>query len=289
MGAVTPSGIVRDAIVDLVELDLIGPTRGLLNAEAGDADRVEVLADPPSRYYIAGFLVPKGAQPKLESADDLEDLGSEAETGSGDDASRQDRAATSTPRYLPASIGLTVLLAPGAETLEVEASWGDYMLSSLPDPADVSGPAESAETREGEVGDGGSDAGDGGKGTRSKLVTRWTRKPRVETVTVSLSEGREELKVPNSSGPLGGALQLVRLVRRTRLKLANGEQDVLVCSFFLVNRRAPLSEVDADMAFVFQAELTVRYHARVLGAARHARIFCGPGRLGREALRSALP
>jgi len=82
------------------------------------------------------------------SADDSEDLESEAETGSGDDVSRSDRAAASTPRHLPASIGLTVLLAPGGETVEVEASWGDYVLSTVPDAEDESGPAESGGRRE---------------------------------------------------------------------------------------------------------------------------------------------
>jgi hypothetical protein len=59
MVAVTTSGRVRDAIVDLVELDLIGPTRGLVSTGAKDVDPAEILADPPSRYYLAGFLVPR--------------------------------------------------------------------------------------------------------------------------------------------------------------------------------------------------------------------------------------
>ena len=128
-----------------------------------------------------------------------------------------------------------VSLAPGAETLEVEASWGDYVLSSAPDPVEAGGPAESADTREGE-------AADGELKTRAaEARERW--RSSLPAGPVSHSRDRDCLperrargaRGPQFKRPPGGALQLVRLVRRTRLKLANGEQDVLVCSFFLVN------------------------------------------------------
>jgi hypothetical protein len=51
----------RRHLVDALRADLIGPY---------DADAVEVLETPPSRWYLAGFLVPEDADPETDPTED---------------------------------------------------------------------------------------------------------------------------------------------------------------------------------------------------------------------------
>lgn len=235
MAAVTASGQVRDSLVDALELDLIGPTQaGLANANLR-----EVLDEAPSRFYLTGFLAPKGAPQKQVHVDDNDEMDGGASSSVGrDDAAGSDRPAAAPPKYLPSSIGLTVLLEPGVSELQVKIRWGDYV------PSEVNGNAESKAEAE----------SSGGASTRRKDYL-WTRRPHEELITVSLAENRASFPVPHSSGPQGGALEIVRHARRTRLKLVDREREVVAASIFLINRRIPTSDEEADAAFAFQVSI----------------------------------
>src|SRR5262245_47816414 len=112
------SAEIRERLATELRLDLIGPSHD----DAGLAD--EILPDPPSRWYLTGFLVPVEAPVRQKSRDPQEEMDT-AEGGGADDDETPERG-PSRSRYLPSSIGLSLLVAPGAETLRVTARWGDY-------------------------------------------------------------------------------------------------------------------------------------------------------------------
>ncbi|MFO0646577.1 MAG: DISARM system helicase DrmA [Polyangiales bacterium] len=113
---------VRDALVDALQLDLVGPAnRGPLATERLDK--------APSRWYLTGFLVPVGAPSDAkhdedESPDDL-DGGAETAANNGGDNGDSEKQ-TPQRRFFPSSIGLSVLVPKDAEALTVTVSWGDY-------------------------------------------------------------------------------------------------------------------------------------------------------------------
>ena len=68
---------VRTKLVEALELDLVGPTNGV-------GDPAEVLAVPPSRWYLTGFLVPLGARPEQRRDETAEEEVDEAAEGGGE-------------------------------------------------------------------------------------------------------------------------------------------------------------------------------------------------------------
>src|SRR5437868_9970238 len=115
---------VRSRLVDALRLDLIGPSDAL-------GDPKEVVPQAPSRWYLSGFLVPLGADPSQradeDSADDLDQAG---EPGGGLDDDEQPERPAARQRYMPSSIGLSVLARAAAKHLEVRVSWGDYHIQT---------------------------------------------------------------------------------------------------------------------------------------------------------------
>lgn len=121
----------RKHLLAALAADLIGP----YNPETGE----EVLALPPQRWYLTGFLVPEGmAQaPEIASGDEDEEL------DAGDDLERdvEGKAEPGSKQQpiLPSSIGLSVLLPALAgenaqhDHVEVEVAWGEYLLRSTSD------------------------------------------------------------------------------------------------------------------------------------------------------------
>jgi hypothetical protein len=111
---------VRGEIVEALRLDLVGPSNNHAFAH-------ELLPEPPSRRYLTGFLVPKTA-PVEERSDptSTEEIDTAGDTEGNDDASPPDRAAARRS-LLPSSMGLSVLVAPGVESLDATISWGDYV------------------------------------------------------------------------------------------------------------------------------------------------------------------
>ena len=95
---------VRDQLVDVLRLDLIGP-------EPGSALEKELLPTPPSRWYLTGFLIPFEApdsQRSDETADDQLDL-IPPESKAGDDESTPETASARKAPF-PSSMGLSCLL-----------------------------------------------------------------------------------------------------------------------------------------------------------------------------------
>src|SRR5580658_3973765 len=110
---------VREKLVDALRLDLVGPAESL-------GDPAEVLPQAPSRWYLTGLLVPLGAE-RAQRSDEasMEDLDQAGEGGGlDDDVTPEPPAARQ--RYLPSSIGVSLLVPPSAGRLKVAVSWGDY-------------------------------------------------------------------------------------------------------------------------------------------------------------------
>jgi hypothetical protein len=118
----------RKHLLAALQADLIGP----YDPETGD----EVLALPPLRWYLTGFLVPEGMAhaPDAISGDADEEL----ESGDDEDADVEGRVDPGSKQQpiLPSSVGLSVLLPArasadaGPDQVEVEVSWGEYLLRS---------------------------------------------------------------------------------------------------------------------------------------------------------------
>src|SRR5215813_8482401 len=112
------SAEIRARLATELRLDLIGPSHSdtaLVN---------EVLPDPPSRWYLTGFLVPVDTPSRRKARDAQEEMDS-AEQGGADDDETPDRGA-SNPRYLPSSMGLSLLVEPKTQALRVTCRWGEY-------------------------------------------------------------------------------------------------------------------------------------------------------------------
>src|SRR5580658_2961272 len=115
------SAEVREELVNALDLDLVGPT------PEGLGDPAERLDQPPSRWYLAGFLVPANAAETQANDAEVEDdaLETAEPPGATDDDTPRERTAVR-ERRLPSSIGLSVLLPAEAKHLRVRVTWGDY-------------------------------------------------------------------------------------------------------------------------------------------------------------------
>jgi Helicase conserved C-terminal domain len=204
---------VRSRLVDALRLDLVGPSEDL-------GDPIEILPQAPSSWYLTGFLVPAGAVQTQGVDEASTDEVDQAGNGNGLDDDVAPEPAPARQRYLPSSIGLSVLVPSKAGQLAVKVSWGDYRLQS-----------------EGQ-----------GQGT-------WQRAGRTETVTIDLAKASAKAKgmdVPESRG-----LQVVFLARPVgnvdaETGLPSGAH---IVSVFLVNRCTPAPDDTKDQAFAFQVEI----------------------------------
>ena len=117
------SSDIRRGIVSVFRRDLIGPLPTSVEPVDSDLER-ERLNDRPSRWYLAGFIAPTDDPLALDAAEDdvidpsaQEELDPEADApdpaGAGGAAGDNETPdAPNTPRrFLPSSIGLTVLVA----------------------------------------------------------------------------------------------------------------------------------------------------------------------------------
>ncbi len=208
------SSDIRDRLVEVLRKDLVGP-----------ASPEEVLEDSPSRFYLTGFLVPfEGSDEDRLDPESDNDMDAPGAGGDGEaDGGIPEPSARKV--FLPASLGVSVLLPPGTHELEIVASWGDYARVK-------SGASE--ETSE--------------KGTSAKPT--WRRVPRTFSKTVKIGP-EYPAPAPVSLEPEreGPGLELVVLAR------PRPDAKGTAATLFLVNRRAP--EKPRDAAFVFQAGLSV--------------------------------
>jgi len=118
---------VRARLVDILRRDLVGP-----GPQDQDLAR-ERLSENPSRWYLTGFIAPnedevEADDPAMQEEDEREaeqELGSGAGGAAGDDEPSE--APVTHRRFLPSSIGLTVLVPMNVESIEARVSWGDYV------------------------------------------------------------------------------------------------------------------------------------------------------------------
>jgi len=211
------SADVRARLTHALRLDLVGP-------EPGEPQEAELLRLPPSRWYLTGFLVPWNA-PSNQKADDDEQGELEmaaAGAGAEDDDTAAEPPAAKRGQF-PSSLGISLLVPPGADTLEVTARWGDYE------------PLE-----------------------RDGRSVEWKRTERTSSVSVSVASdqsGPASKDLPDSDG-----LEIVTSVRRVRglddqPDLPKGTRAV---SVFLVNRREAEEKPELkDRRFIFQASLAI--------------------------------
>jgi hypothetical protein len=242
---------VRSSIVEKFRRDLVGP--GL---DAADADIArERLNVNPSRWYLTGFLAPIDDPLTQESSSKEEDdpsaqeeqetfVAEQDEAGAGGAAGDDDppEAPNTKRRFLPSSVGLTVLLPPDVTEIKARISWGDY-LTEPPLPELLLLPDEEAD-------------GDA-KGPKRPKVD-WVRVPREQVASVSVPDGRgPQIVVLESAAAQrkGGGLVLETHARSFTFETPEGKEQVRALTVFLVNKRSAVNRRYADVSFVFQARL----------------------------------
>ena len=216
MAAGMTSAQVRSKLVEALKLDLVGPEKDL-------GDLAEVLPQSPSRWYLTGFLAPLDAPAEQRSdADADDDLDSAGESGLDDDVVPETTAA-SKQKYLPSSIGLSVLLPKEATRLTVQVRWADYRQERAPNPE------------------------------------QWSRKQFEEILTLELPDtlaAPKEKKIPGTGIKEHGLFVALMILPvggfQSEAGLPKGSRTI---SVFLVNRRAPKGDELRDEAFAFQTEL----------------------------------
>ncbi len=216
---------VRTELVRTLRLDLIGP-----GPEERPYER-ETLAQPPSRSYLTGFLVPYESdvrQRQDEAGNEQLDLGV---AGSGDDESSPDPA-SARKAFLPSSLGVSLLVTPATKELRVLVTWGDYHYIP-PDP----------------------------QASGSTAGTRWERKPRRVELAVPVAKSTAKpvsFDVAESQG-LRVVVSTRTLTKAMAVEGAEGlPAETRAVSVFLVNHREPKEDMVKDEAMIFQAGLTVR-------------------------------
>lgn len=233
---------VRSEIVSRMRRDLIGPTR----PEDADLAR-EVLSGQgggPSRWYLTGFLAPAhDGSPEVQDAipepePDEEQTELIADTLAADDGDADPPVVRR--RFLPSSIGITVMLPVDVTRITATATWGDY----------VTEPPLPPEILSGEV--------------RDKRVVNWRRIPgeAVFDLPVPTTPGLTLHILPGTAAPgkAGGGLQLGVQAREVPHPAPGTDADapgarVRVVTVFLINRRAPVTYPYADLTYIFQASL----------------------------------
>jgi hypothetical protein len=248
-----PSLDVRSSIVTAFRRDLVGP-----GPQDADLAR-ERLNENPSRWYLTGFLAPAndplaqdGPQTREDDPSVQEEIETDmeepAEEGAGGAAGDDEQPETPSTkrRFLPSSIGITVLLPPDVREIDVRACWGDYR-TEPPLSEDLFLPDEDEAVEE-----------DGKRKKKERPFVEWVREPREQTVRLALPDGRANpIVVPESAAPqrAGGGLTLESHARLFDFPTPDGNKQVRALTVFLVNRRAPVHRFYADVGFVFQARL----------------------------------
>jgi hypothetical protein len=250
---------VRAELIETLRRDLIGP-----GPEAKDSDlTAERLEARPSVWYLTGFLAPAedyaalGGGIRAQDVDGQEegDIGVEEPDPEGSGGATGDdeppEVANARRRFLPSSLGLTVLLDPSVTSLRATVTWGDYVAE--PDPGEflLQSPEE-AETSEGAA------------QPRGEALPKfqWVRRAKGRTLDIPVIEGRSThpILVPDSApeqGRRGGSLVIETHSRIFEMISPDGERRRLrALTVFLVNRRLPVNgRVVSDLTYAFQARL----------------------------------
>ncbi|WP_372397141.1 DISARM system helicase DrmA [Azospirillum sp. HJ39] len=250
----TTSADVRAHLVTTLRRDLVGP-----GPEQDDEYLSrERLSENPSRWYLTGFLAPSDDAPAPDDPQTQEERDIFADL-SDDEGAAADEGETEAPsarrRFLPSSIGLTVLLAPEVTDLQAVVSWGDYVTEPPLPPTILLEPAE--------------DRGEDGGGKKSaKPKVEWVRVPRRSVVRLPLPDpdGRGAVIVPDSAAAMmaGGGMELQVHARTHRFETPDGPVTQRAVTVFLINRRPSISRLYADVTYAFQARLDLHCDAGFL-------------------------
>lgn len=237
---------VRGRLVETLRRDLIGPD--LRDIDIAD----EKLDTNPSRWYLTGFLVPapRDGSDEVDQPEETGDMVTDGEeqgdpeTGSAraaDDSAADDPA----PRrpLAPSACGLTVLVDARAETVDVTATWGDYVTEPPLPPEVFIDDAAAFDPKYRNV--------------------AWQRIPSMARVTIMVPRPGERVTrtLEGSAGKQrpGGGLVVEAFARPYALKQPDGSNaEVVALTIMLVNRRDPTRRRFADVTFAFQVKLEVR-------------------------------
>ena len=250
----TNSVDIRAHIVNVFRRDLIGP--GLQDADLAS----ERLNESPARWYLAGFIAPAEDALALDGDDDENDPSAQEEMeidveepdadGAGGAATdnEEPEVPNARRRFLPSSVGLTVLLDPDVTAIEAHISWGDYR-TEPPLPEAILLPEPLPE-----------ELGEDGKPKRvERPMVEWVRTPKDRVAALPIKVGRGgPFVVPESAAEQrrGGGLVLETHSRLFSYTTPEGKTErVRALTVFLVNRRATVHRFYADVSYAFQARL----------------------------------
>lgn len=240
------SPAVRGRLVETLRRDLIGPN-------PHDTDLAnETLDTNPSRWYLTGFLVPAPVD-GVDEVDQPQETGdiatdgeeqSDPETGparAADDAAPDDPA----PRrpLAPSACGLTVLVDACTQSVDVTATWGDYVTEPPLPPEVFVDEAAAFDPRHKDI--------------------VWNRIPGRAWLTIPVPKpGQRVIRTLEGSAGYqrpGGGLVVEAFARPYSLTQPDGSKaDVVALTIMLVNRRDPARRRFADVTFAFQVKLEVR-------------------------------
>ncbi len=222
---------VRDRLIHALRLDLVGPDP-LDPRDAGLAR--EVLDVPPTHWYLTGFLVPSGAEPDLF---DDETATEQLISGANGPEEGEDEEEPSKRPVFPSSLGLSVLVPPGATTIQVTARWATYT------PGSKRAESETAVVERGEL-----------------PTLEWTREPYEASVDLALNTVslRKRTALPGSDGVV--VRGVIRPLREHEYgnKGSGIPEGTRVLTLFLVNQRSALKGIEQDRSVIFQAEMEVQ-------------------------------
>jgi hypothetical protein len=255
---------VRTRLHQALHLDLIGPS-------AGDPGESELLSQSPSRWYLTGFLVPKGAAPDQRIDEESgEQVAEEPLFANADDAAAPEPQAARRAS-LPSSVGVSVLVSADTRSFTALVDWADYERQEVKaDEGDVpEDDVSDGEPREGEAPEAGAlvgelpevplpAAGDGPAPAGRRVRTVWRRVQRSRQVELPLpvdARGPVEFAVPESRG-----IVLVVSIRPVRTDLPGMDglpAGTRAISVFVVNSRIPAERERRDQEFAFQVQLTL--------------------------------
>lgn len=216
----TTSADIRAKLIETLQLDLVGPGPGHVLEEEQLRE-----SEPPSRWYLTGFLVPTDApesQRRDPEAEEEIDAVVGSDEGTGDDDVEPDKA-PARKVFLPSSIGISVLVAKGVRTLRAMVLWGDYRKVS----------AATVEHPEWKV---------------------WQRSQCSHSLDVSLPpKGLGRTELPGSRG-------VCLYVSARHVSFRDGDKEVQAQSVcvFVVNERDPEAEERKEEANLFQVELVLK-------------------------------
>lgn len=250
----TNSVDIRAHIVDVFRRDLIGP--GPQDSDLAN----ERLNESPARWYLAGFLAPAEDSLALDGDDgendpsaqeemeiDVEEPDADGVGGAATD-NEEPEVPNARRRFLPSSVGLTVLLDPDVTSIEARVSWGDYRTEPpLPEAILLPEPLPD-------------ELGEDGKPKRTERpIVDWVRTPKDRVVALPIKDGRGgPIIVPESAAEQrrGGGLVLETHSRLFSYMTPDGKTErVRALTVFLVNRRATVHRFYADVSYAFQARL----------------------------------